>query len=390
MEIPSNDQIKASTLNFLIEGEEIEAAKIFASCKLEFNVYDNDFGGYYSIIDLYCPRRAYDILENEEDNLNLDIRRSLEAVTPTEFALSGINVTAEMIDNLEIIEQNKFKSLTINKEVWNYVEKLYLHCYKSSEKFTEFLSKHEIEYYSRFYPLNRKGKDYRKFYEYMKTENNDFANFMAEEVASYKYLNVLEEIIFDEDIRKTEGDNWNYLSKPIKNWYPSLISFSKKAGLNIDFKEKKLVYEIKKDEYFVINNFESSFWDIVHKRIVKVSKNKFEDLYYADAVESAFKEVNVRVKKIVYDKIGEERDGTTLMNKAFGFSNSCDPIIKLEDISNRTGKNIQTGYKEIFSGSMLGIRNPKAHENIEISKEEGIHLLLLASQLMYKLDNADY
>ncbi len=43
---------------------------------------------------------------------------------------------------------------------------------------------------------------------------------------------------------------------------------------------------------------------------------------------------------------------------------------------------------EIFAGTITGIRNPKAHDNIVIDEKRAIHLLYLASLLMYKLDEA--
>jgi|GEM_PF-858150 len=130
-------------------------------------------------------------------------------------------------------------------------------------------------------------------------------------------------------------------------------------------------------------------WDILNKKIEKVSKKKFEDGYYADAVESAFKEINFRIKGIVEDVTGRELDGQNLMDVAFAFSRTSGPIIKLADLSKTTGRNIQKGYKNIFSGSIQGIRNPKAHENILISQEEAIHFLFLASLLMFKVDESD-
>ena len=63
-----------------------------------------------------------------------------------------------------------------------------------------------------------------------------------------------------------------------------------------------------------------------------------------------------------------------------------DPIIVLGDLSTETGKNIQEGYMHIFAGAMMGIRNPKAHHNIEIDAKRAIHFLSLASLLMYKID----
>ena len=125
-------------------------------------------------------------------------------------------------------------------------------------------------------------------------------------------------------------------------------------------------------------------WILIQKDVQRVSKNKFIDGYYADSVESAFKEVNTRVKNIVKNKTGQEFDGASLMQRAFSLEN---PIIKLDDLTTESGKNIQKGYLQIFSGSIIGIRNPKAHENITISKERGIHFLFLASLLMDTIDN---
>ena len=97
------------------------------------------------------------------------------------------------------------------------------------------------------------------------------------------------------------------------------------------------------------------------------------------------KEINSYVKNIVKKKRGEELDGAKLMNTAFS---PDKPVITLDDLSTVTGKNIQQGYMQIFVGSMIGIRNPKAHENINIDKKRAIHFIFLASLLMSKLDEA--
>jgi len=127
----------------------------------------------------------------------------------------------------------------------------------------------------------------------------------------------------------------------------------------------------------------NSFWDLLHPKIVEVSKSRFETNHYADSVEAALKEVNKIVKSIVKQKIGKEFDGANLMNRAFSLNN---PIIILDDLSTHTGKDIQIGYMQIFSGAMTGIRNPKAHENIIIDKQRAIHFLFLSSLLMFKID----
>lgn len=125
------------------------------------------------------------------------------------------------------------------------------------------------------------------------------------------------------------------------------------------------------------------FWNDIHPKITLIAKSRFESNYYADAVESAFKEVNSCVKNIVKRKTGNELDGAFLMRTAFSPKN---PIIVFDDLSTESGKNIQQGYMEIFAGAMIGIRNPKAHNNIRITENRAKHFIYLASLLMYKID----
>lgn len=132
------------------------------------------------------------------------------------------------------------------------------------------------------------------------------------------------------------------------------------------------------------NNSSSSIWNNIHPQVISIAKSRFDDGHYADAVEAAFKEINVRVKTIYKERALEEKDGARLMQSAFSPNN---PIIKIGDISTETGRDIQQGYMEMFSGAMKGIRNPKAHNNQTISKADAIRKLHFASMLMYKLDN---
>jgi uncharacterized protein (TIGR02391 family) len=136
------------------------------------------------------------------------------------------------------------------------------------------------------------------------------------------------------------------------------------------------------------------WWKLFHSKICEVSKKKFEDEHYADAVESAMKEINVRVKQLVREGHGSETligkdgrtlDGAPLMEKAFS---EGKPLLLLDDLSTDDGKNIHSGYQRIFAGAMKGIRNPKAHSNLVIEPDWAIHLLSLSSLLMQKLDKA--
>lgn len=128
-----------------------------------------------------------------------------------------------------------------------------------------------------------------------------------------------------------------------------------------------------------------SLWLYIHPQIERVSKEKFNHGFFADAVESAFKEVNHRVKQIYLKQRGEEKDGQDLMRSAFS---PKDPLLKFDTSGSTSAKNEQEGYMQIFAGAMQGIRNPKAHENQTISEDSAIKRLFLASLLMDKIDEA--
>ena len=131
-------------------------------------------------------------------------------------------------------------------------------------------------------------------------------------------------------------------------------------------------------------NADNEVWNLIHPTIVEVSKDRMEDGYYADAVEAACKELNSTVRCIVKAKTGEVTDGASLMQKAFSLGN---PIIKLASDASISGQDTQKGYMQIFSGVMTGIRNPKAHDNETISKEDALRKLVMISLLMYKIDD---
>ena len=121
----------------------------------------------------------------------------------------------------------------------------------------------------------------------------------------------------------------------------------------------------------------------LHPVIRNVSEGRFADGYFADSVEAALKEINSRVKKAVRGSTGAELDGSTLMTTAFSVNK---PVIVLDDLDTESGRNIQQGYMMIFTGSMIGIRNPKAHANVTITPERAMQFLHMASLLMSKLD----
>ncbi|MBL0155930.1 MAG: TIGR02391 family protein [Bryobacterales bacterium] len=125
------------------------------------------------------------------------------------------------------------------------------------------------------------------------------------------------------------------------------------------------------------------FWEFVHPRISALARPRFEAGFFGDAVESSFKELNDAVKRIVRDTDGRELDGAALMTTAFSPNN---PVIRLTPIATATDKDEQQGYMQIMAGSMTGIRNPKAHGNLNPDSTKTLHLICLASLLMRRLD----
>ena len=80
----------------------------------------------------------------------------------------------------------------------------------------------------------------------------------------------------------------------------------------------------------------------------------------------------------------KELDGQKLMQHVFAQDNQ---ILLVEDnLDTQTNRDTQFGYMMMFAGAMSAIRNPKAHENMVITREDAVRKLMFASMLMYKLD----
>lgn len=127
--------------------------------------------------------------------------------------------------------------------MWVYTERLYIHIY-SEDKFLQFLSGFGINYKNELYEQFNQTKPR---YTFLSNEDYEFANSM-QIVPTYKYLRLLESILFDEKIIATRDDNWNYYGEYIKNWYPTLIELIELAEVQIDYNNKRLLYKDKEYE----------------------------------------------------------------------------------------------------------------------------------------------
>lgn len=118
----------------------------------------------------------------------------------------------------------------------------------------------------------------------------------------------------------------------------------------------------------------------MHPRIRKECSDRFDAGLYADAILAAYKVVIDMVKK----KTGSILDGKNLMEQTFTVN---DPVIRLNSLKTVSDKNEQEGFKDIYMGAVVGIRNPKAHDIIhQLDRIRTLEYLALASLLARRVD----
>jgi uncharacterized protein (TIGR02391 family) len=123
----------------------------------------------------------------------------------------------------------------------------------------------------------------------------------------------------------------------------------------------------------------------LHPEIVKVSSALFTDGHYSQAIYDAFKAVEVRVRGMS----GLDKSGKDLMAQSFKSDLASPPIIDVRTEAGRSGEDEQEGFRFLFMGAIVGIRNPKAHEFVnQTDPQRAIEYLAFASVLMRRLDDA--
>lgn len=121
---------------------------------------------------------------------------------------------------------------------------------------------------------------------------------------------------------------------------------------------------------------------VIHREIQGVARRLFDDGHCAQATFEALKFLDEEVQRIS----GESEFGTALMEKVFG---GTPAILKLNPGVTKSEKNEQAGYKMLFAGAMLGIRNPRGHAaGLMDAPDECLDHLSFASMLLRRLDQA--
>lgn len=118
---------------------------------------------------------------------------------------------------------------------------------------------------------------------------------------------------------------------------------------------------------------------VAEPEIVEVSRDLFDSGHYNLAVFEAFKALD----HFIQSKVMEFNiSGTQLMDQVFS---PTSPKLHWSERKSRTEKDEQLGYHRLFSGAMLGIRNPTGHEFAWIDEpEQALECIVLAQHLVRK------
>jgi uncharacterized protein (TIGR02391 family) len=122
----------------------------------------------------------------------------------------------------------------------------------------------------------------------------------------------------------------------------------------------------------------------VHPDIAVMVRRLFDDGHYAQATFEAFKFVD----KLVQNLADLDETGFKCMMKAF---DETSPLIALTPNQTTSENDEQRGFRFIFAGSMLAIRNPRGHEfGLKDSPDTCLDHLALASLLLRRLEQAGH
>lgn len=125
----------------------------------------------------------------------------------------------------------------------------------------------------------------------------------------------------------------------------------------------------------ISNNFN---WDnLLHPIVYKTSFKKVSDSYYVDAVGSAIKELNFRAKNLYKKYKGKELDGADLFANIFNSDKEKTLLLAGGDLDTQSNRDEQEGYRFLYMGLWKAFRNPTAHANTSITKQQAIERLIL-------------
>jgi uncharacterized protein (TIGR02391 family) len=123
----------------------------------------------------------------------------------------------------------------------------------------------------------------------------------------------------------------------------------------------------------------------IHPDLPPDVRTLFDDGHFPQATFEAFKYLDKTVEK----HSGLLNDtGKDLMMKAF---KEDAPKIKLTPLATKSEQNEQEGYKFLFAGGIIAIRNPRGHEHSVVDNPDVcLDHLSFVSMLLRRLEQAGY
>ncbi len=122
----------------------------------------------------------------------------------------------------------------------------------------------------------------------------------------------------------------------------------------------------------------------IHQAFPITVRQLFDDGHYSQATFEAFKFIDKEIQRIS----GLPETGFKLMMQVFAESS---PAIQLTPNSTTSEKDEQKGYRFLFAGGILAIRNPRGHEySLKDSPDLCLDHLALASLLLRRLETAGF
>ncbi len=124
----------------------------------------------------------------------------------------------------------------------------------------------------------------------------------------------------------------------------------------------------------------------IHESLPPKVRALFDDGHYAEAAYAAYKYLDSEVRRLS----GIAKSGYKLMMEALN-GDAAATAIKLTPLSSTSEKDEQEGFRYLFAGSIMAIRNPRAHEHtVNDDLETGLGHLSLVTLLLRRLERAGY
>ena len=122
----------------------------------------------------------------------------------------------------------------------------------------------------------------------------------------------------------------------------------------------------------------------IHPTLPAKVRKLFDDGYYAEATFEAFKYLDKKIQK--YAGIAES--GFKLMMAAF---DKNKPLVQLTPLTTTSEKDEQEGFRFVFAGGVLAIRNPRGHEfNVTDDPDVCLDHLAFVSLLIRRLEQSGF